>query len=57
MSPTRGALVTGAAVTAAAAVVLTVVVWPEGSGSHPSRDAASPSGTSATAAAPSPSRS
>ncbi len=36
MSPTRGALVTGAAVTAAAAVVLTVVVWPDGSGSGPS---------------------
>ncbi|SCD32900.1 hexosaminidase, partial [Streptomyces sp. Termitarium-T10T-6] len=57
MSPTRGALVTGAAVTAAAAVVLTVVVWPDGSGSGPSGDTASPSGTSAEAAAPSPSRS
>ncbi|MEV1044710.1 glycoside hydrolase family 20 protein [Streptomyces sp. NPDC049916] len=57
MSPTRGALVTGAAVTAAAAVALTVAVWPEGSGSHPSRDAASPSGTSVEAVAPSPSRS
>ncbi|MFI1185542.1 family 20 glycosylhydrolase [Streptomyces californicus] len=53
MSPSRGALVTGAAV---AAVVLTVVAWPEGSGSGPSGDTASPSGTSAEAA-PSPTRS
>ncbi|MFY0509547.1 beta-N-acetylhexosaminidase [Streptomyces anulatus] len=57
MSPTRGALVTGAAVTAAAAVALTVVVWPDGSGSGSSGDTASPSGTSAEAVAPSPSRS
>ncbi|MFD5345082.1 family 20 glycosylhydrolase, partial [Streptomyces anulatus] len=57
MSPTRGALVTGAAVTAAAAVALTVVVWPDGSGGGSSGDTASPSGTSAEAVAPSPSRS
>lgn len=29
MSPSRGALVAGAALTAAAAVTITVVVWPD----------------------------
>ncbi|MFB7912411.1 glycoside hydrolase family 20 protein [Streptomyces sp. NPDC056061] len=32
MSPSRGALVTGAVLTAAAATTIAVVVWPEGSG-------------------------
>ncbi|MDQ0794415.1 family 20 glycosylhydrolase [Streptomyces sp. B1I3] len=54
MSPSRGALVAGAAVTAVAAVTLTVVVWPEGSGSGPQNGAASSSRTSAS---PSPTRS
>ncbi|MFJ4966161.1 glycoside hydrolase family 20 protein [Streptomyces sp. NPDC088729] len=53
MSPTRGALVTGAAVTAVAAAVLTVAVWPEGSDGNPSGEPAS----AGTSAAPSPSRS
>ncbi|MEU5719186.1 family 20 glycosylhydrolase [Streptomyces sp. NPDC020403] len=54
MSPSRGALVAGAAVTAVAAVTLTVVVWPDGSGSGPRNGAVSSSSTSAS---PSPTRS
>jgi hexosaminidase len=54
MSPSRGALVVGAAVTAAAAVTLTVVVWPEGSGPGTRGDAAA---LSRTTASPSPTRS
>ncbi|GAA2937558.1 family 20 glycosylhydrolase [Streptomyces argenteolus] len=53
MSPSRGVLVAGAAVTVAAAVTLTVVAWPEGSGPG-TQGAASSSSTSAS---PSPSRS
>lgn len=55
MSPSRGALVAGAAVTAAAAVTIAVIVWPESSGNDSGGEAA---GTrSATSAAPSPTRS
>lgn len=54
MSPSRGALVAGAAVTAAAAVTLTVVVWPESSGPGNQGGAQASSRTSAS---PSPSRS
>ncbi|MGP3635138.1 beta-N-acetylhexosaminidase [Streptomyces sp. 24-1644] len=53
MSPSRGALLTGAAVTAAAAVALTVVVWPEdsddarrgGAAASPARATPTPSPT------------
>ena len=52
-SRSRGALVAGAAVTAAAAVTLTVVLWPDSSGSGPQNGAAS----SRTTPSPSPTRS
>ncbi|MFF1836859.1 glycoside hydrolase family 20 protein [Streptomyces sp. NPDC058231] len=55
MSPSRRALATGAALTAAAAVAVTVVVWPEGSGTG-HRSEASVAGT-ASHASPSPTRS
>ncbi|MFI8434964.1 glycoside hydrolase family 20 protein [Streptomyces sp. NPDC079020] len=57
MSPSRGALVAGAAVTAAAAVALTVAVWPDGSGSGSTGGAASSRASSSPSAAPTPTRS
>ncbi|MCM2412202.1 MULTISPECIES: glycoside hydrolase family 20 protein [unclassified Streptomyces] len=56
MSPSRGVLAAGAAVTAAAAVTLTVVLWPEDSDPG-GRAAAETSHASAAAASPSPTRS
>ncbi|MFF3733978.1 glycoside hydrolase family 20 protein [Streptomyces sp. NPDC002476] len=55
MSPSRGALVTGAVLTAAAAVTVAVVVWQEGSGGGPAGEtgARTPTGSPAT---PSPNR-
>ncbi|MFF9316302.1 glycoside hydrolase family 20 protein [Streptomyces sp. NPDC014735] len=54
MSPSRGALVTGAVLTAAAAVTVAVVVWPEGPGGGPGETGArTPIGSPAT---PSPNR-
>lgn len=53
MSLSRGALAAGAAVTAAAAVTLTVVLWPDSSDT--ARRSGSPTSTSATSAAPTPS--
>ncbi|MER6503364.1 glycoside hydrolase family 20 protein [Streptomyces sp. NPDC001455] len=54
MSPSRGALVTGAVLTAAAAVTVAVVVWPDGSGGGPGETGArTPIGSPAT---PSPNR-
>ncbi|MFF9506229.1 glycoside hydrolase family 20 protein [Streptomyces sp. NPDC014724] len=56
MSPSRGTLVVGAALTAAAAATIAVVVWPEGSGGGLAEQsgARTPSGSPA---APSPTRS
>ncbi|MFF9348186.1 glycoside hydrolase family 20 protein [Streptomyces sp. NPDC014734] len=56
MSPSRGALVTGAVLTAAAAATIAVVVWPEGSdgGLAGQSGARTPSGSPAS---PSPTRS
>lgn len=55
MSLSRGALAAGAAVTAAAAVTLTVVLWPDSS--DPARRSDSRTSPGATSAAPSPTRS
>ncbi|MGW1228771.1 beta-N-acetylhexosaminidase [Streptomyces sp. NPDC001515] len=55
MSPSRGPLVAGAALTAAAAAALVVVLWPEGpDGGRPAGAASSPP-RSSSAAAPTPS--
>ncbi|MFG2675643.1 MULTISPECIES: glycoside hydrolase family 20 protein [unclassified Streptomyces] len=53
MSLSRGALAAGAAVTAAAAVTLTVVLWPDSS--DPARRSGSQTSPGATSAAPTPS--
>lgn len=57
MSPSRGALVAGAAVTAAAAVTLTVVLWPDGSDAERQAGAESSRPPSAAVPSPSPTRS
>ncbi|MFD7862631.1 glycoside hydrolase family 20 protein [Streptomyces sp. NPDC057682] len=58
MSPSRGPLVAGAALTAAAAATLVVVLWPEGSGTGgPAGAASSPPRPSSAAPSPSPTRS
>ncbi|MES9504823.1 glycoside hydrolase family 20 protein [Streptomyces sp. NPDC000609] len=54
MSPSRGALVTGAVLTAAAAATIAVVVWPEGSGTGLAGESSNPR---TPAPAPSPTRS
>ncbi|MBO0917225.1 beta-N-acetylglucosaminidase, partial [Streptomyces laculatispora] len=53
MSPSRGALTAGAAVTAAAAVTLTVVLWPDSSDT--AREAGATASPRASSAAPTPS--
>lgn len=59
MSPSRGALVAGAALTAAAAVTLAVVVWPEGSdtGRRDAAEKSRPPSSAAPSPSPSPTRS
>lgn len=54
MSPSRGALVTGAVLTVAAAATIAVVVWPEGSGTGLVSESSNPR---TPAPAPSPTRS
>ncbi|MEV0782947.1 glycoside hydrolase family 20 protein [Streptomyces sp. NPDC050423] len=57
MSLSRGALAAGAAVTAAAAVTLTVVLWPDSSDSARRSGAETSPGASSAAPTPSPTRS
>lgn len=57
MSLSRGALAAGAAVTAAAAVTLTVVLWPDSSDSARRSGAQTSPGASSAAPTPSPTRS
>ncbi|MGW1089317.1 hypothetical protein ACWD4L_24115 [Streptomyces sp. NPDC002596] len=57
MSPSRGALAAGAALVAAAAVTITVVVWPEGADTGRPGETSVASAPSHASLTPSPTRS